>query len=99
MKAACTKCGHAWNVSVHRKIGKKGYVCPRCSNKNALLVIGFIASCLSVPELNRVVNEFRGYNAVGGEALFPFLYLAIYGVIREFKSLIKEKALLKSAKL
>lgn len=92
MKAACSKCGLPWNVSVHKKL-KKPYVCPRCSKekKIALFVVGFIISCLMVPKFNSMANVTRGYQAVGGEVLIPVLYLLIAGLFKEIGGLLSDK--------
>ncbi len=94
MKAACSKCGASWNVSIHKKL-KKPYVCPWCSKmmKIALTVVGFIISCLLVPELNQMANAERGYQAVGGEALIPLLYLVVVGFIKTVLDYKKENAI------
>ncbi|ACL77361.1 hypothetical protein [Ruminiclostridium cellulolyticum] len=93
MKAACSKCGQPWNVSVHKKLNKP-YVCPRCSKvkKMVLTAVGFIICCVAVPKLNRIVNVQRGYSAGGGEVLIPLLYLVVVGFIKTVLDYKKENA-------
>ncbi len=93
MKAACSKCGQPWSVSVHKKLNKP-YVCPRCSKvkRTTLIVIGFIVNCLFVPRLNGIANDQRGYSAVGGEVLIPLLYLVVVGFIKTVSDYKKENA-------
>lgn len=83
MKAACSKCGQPWGVSVHKKLNKP-YVCPRCSRarKIVLTVVGFIICCIAVPKFNSIANDQRGYSAGGGEVLIPLLYLVVVGFIK-----------------
>ena len=96
MKAVCKKCGLPWNVSIHTKISKRGYICPHCTSKArikkvVLFVVGFIVSCLLVPQFADIAYMQRGYKAYGGEIFIPLLYLVIVGVIKEFLD-IKKKA-------
>ncbi len=93
MKATCSKCGQPWSVSVHKKLNKP-YVCPRCSKvkRLALIVIGFIISCLFVPKLNGIANAQRRYSAGGGDVLIPLLYLVAVGFIRTVLDYKKENA-------
>lgn len=33
MKAKCIECNLHWNISIKKKIYKKGYICPKCIAK------------------------------------------------------------------
>ncbi len=33
MRAKCVICEKPWNISIHRTIGKNGYICPVCQEK------------------------------------------------------------------
>ena len=104
MKALCRKCGHPWNVSVHKKIGKHGYTCPHCTRKSkriqkiALFITGFVISFLIVPICSELAYLQRGYRAYGGETLIPVLYLSLVGLIRELSDISIKKAPIKECK-
>ncbi len=104
MKALCRKCGHPWNVSVHKKIGKQGYTCPHCTRKSkriqkiALFITGFVISFLIVPICSELAYLQRGYRAYGGEILIPVLYLSLVGLIRELSDISIKKAPIKECK-
>jgi hypothetical protein len=93
MRATYKICGQPWSVSIRKNLNKP-YVCPKCSKiqKIALIVIGFIISCLLVPKLNSIANYQRGYRALGGEIFVPVLYLVIIAFIKEVSNQKKENA-------
>lgn len=93
MRATCSKCGQPWGVSIHKKL-KKPYICPKCTKlkRIAVMVAGFIVSCLIVPKLNVIANEQRGYQALGGEVLIPLLYLLLVVLIKTIGGMINEKS-------
>lgn len=101
MKALCRKCGHPWNVSIHKKIGKRGYVCPHCTKKSkrineaALFISGFVISILAVPIGSNLAYLQRGYRAYGGEILIPVLYLAAVALFKELSDSNIKKAPIK----
>ena len=89
-KMYCSVCGKEWNVSVYKKLGKSGYICPVCSNlekrlQRATLIIFtyliLILVSLSIYCcLDLITNIERGYEAVGGEifVLFvPIIFLCV----------------------
>lgn len=80
-------------VSIHKKL-KKPYICPKCTKlkRIAVMVAGFIVSCLIVPKLNVIANEQRGYQALGGEVLIPLLYILVIVFIKTFTDIKKENA-------
>ncbi len=96
MKALCRKCGLAWNVSVHSRFSKKGYICPRCTGKvrvkkSILLAAGFIASCLLSMKCSEIATAQRGYQViVGGEDFIPLIYLAALIFIKTVSDIKKE---------
>lgn len=33
MTAKCVGCGLDWNMSIHQKISRTGYICPNCESR------------------------------------------------------------------
>lgn len=33
MTAKCIGCEQEWNISIHQRIPKTGYICPRCESR------------------------------------------------------------------
>ena len=84
-KAICSKCGLKGDVSVHKNLNKP-YVCPHCqfkanTKKTVLFLAGFFICCLLVPKFSEMAHRQRGYKAIGGEVIIPFLYVAAVGFI------------------
>ena len=85
LKANCSKCGKRWDVSIHKNL-KVPFICPHCqfrrdAKKIVLILAGFLVCCLMVPKFGEMAYQQRGYEAIGGEILIPFLYLAVVGLI------------------
>ena len=104
MTALCSQCGRQWNISVHKKIGKHGYICPHCTSKSkktkkaTLFLCGFMISFLIVPMCSELAYMQRGYRAYGGETLIPVLYLSVGLILREISGLSIKKAPIKECK-
>lgn len=95
--AVCVKCGREWQVG-NREMPFYGYICPRCSRRRRLRSIlmwtGITAfSVILFAIARRQANAWRGYSAIGGEALLLGLPVYIYAIgqtVRDWARAVKE---------
>ncbi|MEA4920652.1 MAG: hypothetical protein VB078_07020 [Clostridiaceae bacterium] len=106
--AVCSRCGREWHISKYTQIPFYGYICPICRQKDrqrrgavarkAVLGVGILILTVELYLLARYrANAWRGYQAVGGEALILGLPLYIYAIGRtvqdwriRFREILKE---------
>lgn len=102
--AVCSICGRQWHISKYTEIPFYGYICPICKQKErqrrrtavkkVALWAGIMILTIELYLLARYrANAWRGYQAVGGEALILGLPLYIYAIgrtVQDWRTSVRE---------
>lgn len=87
----CVCCGREWNVSRKAEIPADGYICPHCrerrGDKKTASVGAIVAGLALYAFFAPLTTAVRGYFAIGGEIIFPLIFVAfgIYGLITLYR--------------